>query len=144
MNRRAVFLTFVVLGALAAYVFSNMGRLAIQDATRARQLRLERAVMAVEGTFSSMTDAGYIEWTPTKAAIELVRTMTAAEKLTPEEAKEFGLRASPAPTRYVIGKPTGPWQVVLLPDEAHKLVRVEGYGADVERPLIVRQIAVGD
>lgn len=82
MNRRAAFLMVVVLGAMAWYVFRNMGQLAMRNAHRAQQMRIERAVMAVEAAFGGMLDVGYVAWTPASAAAELAKTMTASETLT--------------------------------------------------------------
>ncbi len=144
MRARLFFVAFVVLGAMAWYVFSNMGGLAAANARRANEVRLKHAVMVVEANFGGLFDAGYVSWTPTTAAAQLVKTMTAASALSPEEAKEFapsGVGLLPA-TTYVLGKPSGPWQVVLVADERRKLIRVEGYGADLETPLITKELSM--
>lgn len=37
-------------------------------------------------------------------------------------------------------KPSVPWSVVLIGDDARKQVRIEGYGTDLQKPLSVRVI----
>lgn len=37
-------------------------------------------------------------------------------------------------------KPTETWMVHLVPDDAAKQIRIEGYGDDLQKPLIVKKI----
>lgn len=43
---------------------------------------------------------------------------------------------------YVLRKPTGRLQIVLIPIDSRKVIRVEGYGEDIKNPLIVQEIKV--
>ena len=58
------------------------------------------------------------------------------------EQRRAGVKLPP-PTTYILHKPTGPWQVVLVPDDATGTIRVEGYGQDLSEPLIVKELHVG-
>ena len=41
---------------------------------------------------------------------------------------------------YVINEPTGPWQVVVSPDNDYQVLWIEGYGVDLELPLLSEEI----
>ena len=34
----------------------------------------------------------------------------------------------------------GPWQVAVVPDESRGVVRLEGYGKDLAKPMLVREV----
>lgn len=38
------------------------------------------------------------------------------------------------------GRPTQPWCVVLVGDDEKKVVRIEGYGNDLTKPLIIKTV----
>lgn len=105
-------------------------------------LRLERAVDAAVSGLQGLGVSGYVQWTSTSAAAELVQVMNAASQMAPEEERELlppGARLPPAPIPYVFGRPAGPWQVGIIPDDVRNTIRIEGYGADPLIPVIVRE-----
>ena len=73
-----------------------------------KKLQLEKAVSSVEMTLSSIGDVGYVQWTPTTAAEELVNSLNASQ--------------------------------VLVPGEDNSTIKVEGYGSNLDKPLLVKNI----
>lgn len=103
-----------------------------------KQQALEKAIFFLEGNLGSLSDVGYTQWTPTTAATELVETMNVSQRLLPEEQAEYeaaGIQPQ-AEIPYVLNQPTGPWQIVLVPDDKQQTIHVKAYGEDLETPLI--------
>jgi len=109
---------------------------------RLKLQELEQAIFFAESNLGGFGDAGYVRYTPTTAAIQLVESMNAAQTLTPEEEKEYRERGMfiPKAIPYVLNEPTGKWQVVVIGDETAQKVILKGYGYDLTQPLIVNEI----
>ena len=106
-----------------------------------KQQQLSQAILSVEANLGSLTDAGYVSWTPTTAVAELAKSLNASQVLLPEEKEQYkAAKIRPVTIPYTINKPTGSWQVVLIPDDANQLIRVQGYGASLEQPLMTKKI----
>ena len=105
-----------------------------------KKLQLEQAVSSVEMTLGSLGDVGYVQWTPTTAAEEVVNTLNASQVLLPEEAQYREAKIKPVTIPYILNKPTTNWQVVIIPDEDNSLIKVEGYGSNLEEPLLAKEI----
>jgi hypothetical protein len=103
---------------------------------------LEQSIFFAEANLGGMSDAGYVQWTPTSAATQLVESMNAAQTLTPEEEKEYKERGMfiPKAIPYVLNQPTAKWQVVVIGDETGKKIILQGYGSDLTQPLVVKEI----
>ena len=59
-----------------------------------------------------------------------------------EDFESSGMRRMPKPIEFVKDPPTNPWQIVLIPDEKNSMVRIEGYGNDLEAPLISKRVKI--
>jgi hypothetical protein len=107
-----------------------------------KEKELEKAIFFAQANLDSLGDAGYVKYTPTTAAIQLVNTMNAAQNLTPEEEKEYRERGMPIMKGipYALNQPTEPWQVVIVGDDAQKKVKFLGYGHDLKTPLITQEV----
>ena len=106
-----------------------------------KKLHLEKAVASVEMTLGSMGDVGYMQWTPTTAAIEVVDSLNASQVLMPGEEEQYKeARIKPVSIPYTLNKATDKWQVVIIPDEDNSTIQVEGYGTNLEEPLLVKSI----
>ncbi|MGK7872740.1 MAG: hypothetical protein AB4426_05325 [Xenococcaceae cyanobacterium] len=142
MKIKSIVLIPVVMLAL---VYTGCGNSSQQDPQKVSPLKkreLEQAIFYVEANLGALGDSGYVQWTPTTAVANLVETMNASQILLPEEEEEYrqaGIRP-PKPIPYVIDKPKGAWQVVLIADEAQQKIRVLGYGTDLTEPLVVKEI----
>jgi len=107
-----------------------------------KQQDLESAILFAESNLESLTGVGYAEWTPTTAAEELVITMNASQMLLPEEQAEFQ-DADIKPKEgipYVLNEPTDSWQVVVVPDDTNQMIHIQGFGQDLETPLIEQEV----
>ncbi|MDH4071066.1 MAG: hypothetical protein OEV30_11670 [Ignavibacteria bacterium] len=100
---------------------------------------INRAVDMVAPTLSQMQDAGYTSWTPGLAVEKLVPLMNAA--LAPEPGDDSGPGILDK-IKYVSGKATSPYQIVLIPSEGNGTIRIEGYGAELDEPIVTRSITV--
>ena len=106
-----------------------------------KKLHLEKAVASVEMTLGSMGDVGYVQWTPTTAAIEVVDSLNASQVLVPGEEEQYKeARIKPVTIPYTLNKVTDKWQVVIIPDEANSTIKIEGYGSNLDEPLFVKSI----
>lgn len=107
-----------------------------------KQRELEEAVYFAESNLGGFGDAGYVQYTPTTAATQLVETMNTAQTLTLEEEKEYKERGMliPKAIPYVLNEPTDKWQVVVIGDETAQKVIIKGYGIDLTQPLVVKEI----
>lgn len=106
-----------------------------------KRYSLETAIASFEVNLDSLGEEEFIKWTPSSASMEMVDVMNAAQILLPEEEEEFrqaGMRV-PDAIPYVLEAPTNPWQIVVIPDDAAKKIRVEGYGVDLSQPLITKE-----
>ena len=131
-----------IVGGLIWYVAQSMAVVTSGRLTLVSQRRLEQAVWAVEANLDGMADAGYVRWTPSGAARELVAVLNAAQVPDPqEEAMRQGGFRPPPPTEYVLGRATKPGQVVLIPDDARNVIRIEAYGSDLSQPVIVKEVS---
>jgi hypothetical protein len=105
-----------------------------------KQREMEESLYFFEGNLYSLGDAGYVAWTPTTAAAELVTIMNTSMMLTPEEEEEYrqqGMRIH-KPIPYVLNAPTDSWQIVLVPDDEQQVIHVRGYGPDLEVPIMTQ------
>lgn len=119
-----------------------MGEAPTSKVSSLKQQELEAALLFLEGNLSSLGEVGYAEWTPTTAAAELVETMNASMVLLPEEEEDYrqaGIKPK-EPIPYVLNQPTAAWQIVLIPDDAQQVIRVEAYGQELETPLIEKDL----
>lgn len=82
---------------------------------------LERAVAAVE-----------------RAAAGLTGTDSTAAALADRLVREIAARGGRV--EHVVGRPSAPWQVALVPVERDRLVRVEGYAEDLQLPAFVAEV----
>ncbi len=106
-----------------------------------KTLQLEKAVISVEMTLGAMGDSGYVQWTPTTAAKQVVDTLNASQVLLPEEEEQYKqARIKPVTIPYTLNKATDKWQVVIIPDEENSTIKVEGYGSSLDQPLLVKNI----
>ncbi len=106
-----------------------------------KKLHLEKAFLSVEMTLSAMGDSGYVQWTPTTAAAEAVDSLNASQVLVPGEEEQYKeARIKPVTIPYTLNKATDKWQVVIIPDEENSTIKVEGYGSNLDEPLLVKTI----
>jgi hypothetical protein len=133
----------VIWVGVLVYLMSGATSLGRSYAEEANRRRLQNAVWAAEANYGGLLDAGYIQWTPTTVAQQLVEILNAAQVPLADDPSHREVKLPPAPrTKYVLGQPSGPWQVVLVADEPHQRVRVEGYGNDLEHPMMVKELVV--
>lgn len=106
-----------------------------------KRYSLETAIASFEVNLDSLEEAGFMQWTPSSASMEMVDVMNAAQILLPEEEAKFRQAGKPVPEPipYVLETPTNPWQIVVIPDEAAQKIRIEGYGMDLSQPLITKE-----
>lgn len=108
-----------------------------------KEKEMERAIFFGKASLDGLGESGYVRWTPTTAAIQLVNTMNAAQTLTPEEEKEYrqrGMTMIPKAIPYVLNQPTAPWQVVIVADETQQKIKFLGYGTDLQTPIITEEV----
>ncbi len=100
------------------------------------------AVESVDAALGSMQGGGrYQRWTPGKAVEELVPLMNSSMMPLPGEPELPGVAGK---IRYVKGKVTGPWQIVLIPDDGKGVIQVEGYGRDTSKPVYTKEVKVSE
>jgi hypothetical protein len=101
----------------------------------AMRARLELAVTsAANAAECGRTEVGYGSRTPAEAVRHLVALMASASAPLPGEQPTGG-----PGVEYVIDRPTGAWQVAVRVDAEGNLA-IDGYGADLERPLFSRRV----
>lgn len=106
---------------------------AINQLVLLRQKALQNDVIMLEGTADAIRDGGgYQSWTPTKLTEKLLSTVNIRERNANKDL-EF---------EYVTDKPTHPWEIVLIPLDEEKIIRVEAYTDDIERPFFTKEIKV--
>lgn len=106
-----------------------------------KKLHLEKAVASVEMTLGAMGDVGYTQWTPTTAAQQVVDSLNASQVLLPGEEEQYKeARIKPVTIPYTLNKATDKWQVVIIPDEENSTIKVEGYGTNLDEPLLIKTI----
>lgn len=106
-----------------------------------KKLYLEKAVASVEMTLSAMGDSGYVQWTPTTAAEQAVNSLNASQVLVPGEEEQYReAKLKPVTIPFTLNKATDKWQVVIIPDEENSTIEIEGYGSNLEEPLLVKSI----
>ena len=130
----------VLLLAAIAVVVHNIQRTESRLSESIEQLnrqKLEQAVAMAQAGLETIVHHGSGEWTPSKAAARFVK-LNAAGEFTPEQAAQA--RQAGALIEYHEAQVFGPWQVAIVPDESRRLIRIEGYGADVTKPLFVREV----
>jgi len=104
------------------------------------RMQIQRAVNMVEMTLGDVQDGGgYQSWTPAKAVEELVPLLNATLAPMPGEQPLPGIAGK---IRYVRGRVTGPWQILLIPVNARKVIRIEGYGRNIKKPVYTKEIRV--
>jgi hypothetical protein len=102
------------------------------------QQRAEMAITMVEANLGNLQDGGgYQEWTPEKAATQLVQLMTSAQAPEPGYPQTHNAQFT-----YVKDAVTGPWQVVIEADDAQSSIIVSAYGTDTATPLLSKTITV--
>ncbi len=128
-------LVFVVCGG-AIFSRAESGQL-----SAGKRYSMETAIATFESNLSLLGDADLLTWTPSMASMEMVDVMNAAQILLPEEEAEFRQAGKPVPEPipYVLEKPSNPWQIVVIPDDAAQTIRIEGYGMDLTQPLITKE-----
>ena len=98
--------------------------------------RLELAVVsAANAAECGTTDVGYGYRDPEDAPGHLVALMRSATGPTPAVTS-----AGTPVVEYVLERPEGAWQVAVRLDAEGPTLVIEGYGADLERPLFTRRI----
>ena len=98
------------------------------------------AVEVVEMTLGNMQGGGgYQEWTPKKAVDKLIPTLNSASRPLPGEPKLKGVAGK---IKYVKGKVTGAYQIVLIPNDKKQLIYIKGYGTDITKPVHTKEIKV--
>ena len=139
MTGLKIILALLIIVVLASFVsFYHAAGRANENAfdSFARNL-ITQAVWSAESMLSGLEDSGYRSWTPQQAAAEAARTLQAASQYDPSE----GLPRPPGPDiTYVVNAPTGPWQVVLVPLDATREVRIDGYATDEHTPVLSRTV----
>jgi hypothetical protein len=65
--------------------------------------------------------------------VEKLLTIVKSEEHDTNQAMDFG---------YVTGEATKPWQIVLIPLDDQKIIRVEGYAESLDKPFITEEIPV--
>jgi hypothetical protein len=100
--------------------------------------RAEMAITMVEANLGNLQDGGgYQEWTPEKAATQLVQLMNTAQTPEPSVPKTQNVQFT-----YVKDTVTDPWQVVIKADDAQSSIIVSAYGTDTAAPLLSKTITV--
>ena len=98
---------------------------------RARRNSLEMAVLSAVGNADcGFTEIGYGFRSPDDEAERLVDLMNSASAPAPPDG-----------ITYVLGRPRQPWQVAVRPDSAANLIAIEGYGAEVDRPVVSERVS---
>jgi len=123
---------------IIVFVFSMIVGIACAESPVVER-QIMMAVESVPATLGSMQDAGYQRWTATTAAEKLVETLNA--DLTPLPGEHI-LPGIGGALVYVTDAASAPWQIVLIPDDAAKTLRIEGYGNDVISPIYTKEIPV--
>lgn len=109
---------------------------------RLAQQRAELAWMTVEATYGGIYDAGYASYTAAQLADLMMRSGNAAQAAPDPSELPPGSRVPQLkPVPYVMGRPSGPWQIVLVPDDSRRVVRVALYGTDLNAPLKTTELA---
>lgn len=102
------------------------------------QQRAEMAITLVEANLGNLQESGgYQEWTPEKAATQLVHLMDTVQTSGSGEPQTHN-----ASFTYVKDTPTGPWQAVIKADDAQSSIIVSAYGTDTATPLLSKTITV--
>ena len=144
MKRASALALSLAFGVIAV----SCGRSSSRDdalsemATEVMKQEIIRSVEVVDATLGSMQDGGgYQSWTPEKAVEKLVPLLNSANA--PGEG-EPDLPRSSSKIRYVRDRVTASWQIVLIPDDKQKIIRVEGYGPDTTKAVYTKKIAVSE
>ena len=130
----------VVIGVTVAKRFYASGPSGASSFIAPNGKNLQQAVIDVHRQamlLSGRQGCGHAE-----ALSELAATMNVAQGLVPEEERRLR-NAGRLPSRallYLVGRPTGPWQVVLAEATGGSAIRIEGYGADRATPLISKSV----
>lgn len=69
----------------------------------------------------------------TEVARRLIKVFKQAEIPVPGDIEQPHPRFIAIP--YVIGKPTGPWQISLEPDNETGVIKIKGWGKDLSNPM---------
>ena len=143
-KKRLVVMLAGVWGAVVVYLLSGATELSTTNVREANRRRLESAMWMAEANYGDLRDVGAASLSPSFMAQQLVAVLNAAHVPADDDLSSFSTSKIPAMPRslYVLGKPTTAWQVAVIPDEQRQLVRVEGYGSDLEHPLIVKELAL--
>ena len=134
----------LALSFIFGILFTSCGGSSSRDRaiSEVQKREIVRAVEIVEVTLGSMQDGGgYQKWTPGKAVEKLVPLLNSASAPMEGEPEPPGISGK---IRYVEGKVTAPWQIVLTADDKQKKIRVEGFGADTTQAVHTREIAVSE
>lgn len=141
-------LNLLKLGVLLLFVFVLLGCGQPQSAStpsalqKHKQQELEQAILFVESSLRSLSSVGYTQWTPTTAAQEVVKIMNASQvTLSAEEERYREAEITPKTIPHLFNeKPTQSWSIVVRPDETKQVVVVEGYGTDLEEPVLMKEL----
>jgi hypothetical protein len=142
MTEISKFITLGLIGLSSLSFFSCSGNNTRNTVPTFTQQELAQAIFFLEGNLGSLSEAGYVQWTPTTAAAELVEIMNTSQILLPEEEEDYrqsGIQPKD-PIPYVLNQPTAAWQIVLIADDAQQTIQVKAYGKDLETPLIEREL----
>ena len=111
--------------------------------TQSKKAALDNAWAALEVQIDMNMGFAGQGLTPSQVAHLLASRMNSLV-LTPEDSAQ--LRAAgvpiPEPVPHVVGAPNGPWQIVLVPDDARGVVRLTAYGADIATAVRSREFPV--
>jgi hypothetical protein len=141
---RAVILIVTLL--LLVFGYQTVKRLRSSQAspqfTAPNGVNLEQAVQEAEMSIRLLLGKGDLSCQDVDALSGVVRTMNASQGLFDDDVTMFRKprRDLPRGIPYVSGRPTAPWQVVLAAKPSRRLIRVDGYGAELSAPLVSRDI----
>lgn len=131
-TRTLLFLLLLVLGGM--WLLARSARDAVLDVTRPLEraeeasrpdpAALERAVLAVESYAARLPED---ERAPGRAAERLAGELNASGQ---------------HPVRFVVGEPSAPWQVALVPLEDVGAIRVEGYAQELRLPDFMTEVSL--
>lgn len=130
-----VVLLFVSLGS---YFYYSAGK----SSDMAKIMILRNAMLlTVAGNIE--TEGGYTSGpsSASELAEELVRRFRAADYMSPEDKEELGpVGRFIEPIEYVLGEPTGPFQISVEPDDEEEVVIIRSWGRDLNTPIEEKRV----
>lgn len=107
---------------------------------KAMDRKLRTAVILLIANIGNIQNGGgYQSWTATKMTDKVLKLSKSANAPSPgmPKAKRLGPEIT-----YTKGKVSQSWQIVLIPNDRAKKIKIKAYGNSTKKPIIEREVHV--